>query len=95
MCFFIKSRKKCRSIHLAEYARAFGVGSRTGIDLKRETTGLMPDSDWKEKRFGRSWQGGETLGCSIGQSYVLMTPIQIAVALLLSLMVERYLNQIS
>ena len=78
--FFYQIAKKMSIDTLAEYARAFGVGSRTGIDLKRETTGLMPDSDWKEKRFGRSWQGGETLGCSIGQSYVLMTPIQIAVA---------------
>ena len=78
--FFYQIAKKISIDTLADYARAFGVGSRTGIDLKRETTGLMPDSDWKEKRFGSSWQGGETLACSIGQSYVLMTPIQIAVA---------------
>jgi penicillin-binding protein 2 len=78
--FFYQIAKKLSIDKLADYARAFGVGSRTGIDLKRETTGLMPDSDWKEKRFGRPWQGGETLGCAIGQSYVLMTPIQLAVA---------------
>ncbi len=77
--FFYQIAKKLSIDKLADYARAFGVGSRTGIDLKRETTGLMPDSDWKEKRFGRPWQGGETLGCVIGQSYVLMTPVQLAV----------------
>ena len=38
----------------------------------------MPTSEWKKKRFGKKWQKGETLGCVIGQSYVLMTPLQMA-----------------
>ena len=76
--FFYQVAKDLSIDKLSEYAKAFGVGSRTGIELRRETTGLMPTSEWKKKRFGKKWQKGETLGCVIGQSYVLMTPLQTA-----------------
>ncbi|MCO4792434.1 MAG: penicillin-binding protein 2 [Bacteriovoracaceae bacterium] len=65
---------------LARYARKFGFGSKTGIMLPRETSGLIPDREWKKKRYGEDWQLGETLSCSIGQSYILATPLQLAVA---------------
>lgn len=65
---------------LAEYAKLFGFGSRSGIRLPREIPGLIPTRDWKRKRFGESWQLGETLSCIIGQSYVLTTPLQLAMA---------------
>ncbi|TNE97144.1 MAG: penicillin-binding protein 2 [Deltaproteobacteria bacterium] len=65
---------------LADYARKFGLGTKTGISLPRETSGLIPDREWKKKRFGEEWQLGETLSCSIGQSYILTTPLQLAMA---------------
>lgn len=65
---------------LANYARKFGLGTKTGISLPRETSGLIPDREWKKKRFGEDWQLGETLSCSIGQSYILTTPLQLALA---------------
>ncbi|MDD0852661.1 penicillin-binding protein 2 [Halobacteriovorax sp. GB3] len=65
---------------LADYAKSFGLGSKTGVNLPRETSGLIPTKEWKKKRFGEEWQLGETVSCSIGQSYVLTTPIQLAVA---------------
>ncbi len=77
--FFYQVAKDLSIDKLSDYAKAFGVGSRTGIELRRETTGLMPTSEWKKKRFGKKWQKGETLGCVIGQSYVLMTPLQMAI----------------
>ena len=63
---------------LAKYARMFGLGSKTGIELPRETMGLVPTREWKKKRDGQVWVRGETLSCVIGQSFVLTTPIQLA-----------------
>ena len=76
--FFYQIAKKMDVDDLAKYAKAFGVGSKTGISLPREVSGLMPTKEWKKKRYGRSWQKGETLATIIGQSYVLMTPLQLA-----------------
>ncbi len=65
---------------LAEYANMFGLGEKTGIPLSRETSGLIPTKEWKLKRSGEEWQLGETVSCVIGQSYVLVTPLQLAMA---------------
>ena len=63
---------------LAKYAHAFGLGMQTGISLDREAKGLIPTSEWKLKRFGVPWQGGETLSIAIGQGFDLVTPLQMA-----------------
>ena len=65
---------------LAKYAKKFGLGMKTGINLPRETSGLVPTKEWKQKRNGEPWQKGETLSCVIGQSFVLTTPLQLAVS---------------
>ena len=65
---------------ISKYAFAFGLGTRTGISLPREVSGLIPTKEWKKKRFGQEWQAGETLSCAIGQSYVLSSTIQLAVS---------------
>jgi penicillin-binding protein 2 len=62
---------------IAEYARAFGLGQITGIDLPREKSGLIPTSEWKLSRFKEAWQLGETLSIAIGQGFDLVTPIQL------------------
>ena len=63
------------------YARDFGVGSLTGIDLPGEASGLLPTPEWKDKIKHRQWVGGDTLNISIGQGDVTMTPLQLADAL--------------
>lgn len=63
---------------LAQYANLLGFGVKTGISLARETSGLMPSRSWKKKTHGTSWNKGETLSCSIGQSFVLTTTLQLA-----------------
>ncbi len=63
---------------LADYARMFGLGSVTGVDLPHEAPGLIPDAAWKERLFKAPWYPGETISVSIGQGQVLATPIQIA-----------------
>jgi penicillin-binding protein 2 len=64
---------------LAEYARACGLGSPTGIRLDKEAKGLIPTSNWKRMRLGIPWQKGETLNVAIGQGYNLSTPLQMLV----------------
>lgn len=63
---------------LAKYARALGLGQRTGIRLPGEIPGLVPDTEWKKKAIGAEWYPGETLSVIIGQGYVTATPIQLA-----------------
>jgi penicillin-binding protein 2 len=64
---------------IASMARRLGLGSATGIDLPGEKAGLVPDRLWKEANRGERWQAGETLIVSIGQGFMLATPLQLAV----------------
>jgi penicillin-binding protein 2 len=61
---------------LAEWARVFGLGSRTGIDLPGESPGLVPDPEWKRETIGEGWLLGDTYNYGIGQGYVAATPLQ-------------------
>lgn len=66
---------------LAKYAKMFGFGSKTGIHLEGEATGLIPDPEWKLRFIGERWNPGETILTTIGQGYVLVTPLQMACAI--------------
>ncbi|BDV43733.1 penicillin-binding protein 2 [Geotalea uraniireducens] len=63
---------------IAAYARKFDLGAPMGVGLENEKGGNIPTSEWKLKKYGRSWYQGDTLPAAIGQGYVLMTPIQLA-----------------
>jgi penicillin-binding protein 2 len=63
---------------IAHYAKMCGLGQKTGFELSNEAAGLIPTSEWKLKRWGVPWQLGETVSTSIGQSFVLVTPLQMA-----------------
>jgi penicillin-binding protein 2 len=54
------------------------MGQRLGIVLPRETSGLIPNREWKKEHTGQEWQKGETISCVIGQSFVNVTPLQLA-----------------
>ncbi|MCK5813362.1 MAG: penicillin-binding protein 2, partial [Cocleimonas sp.] len=58
--------------------KRFGFGSKTGIDLPHEKSGIMPSSEWKKKRFGQNWYPGDTVNIGIGQGYWTATPLQLA-----------------
>ena len=60
-----------------EYAKALGYGQTTGIELPGEASGLVPDPTWKRINLGESWSTGDTYIATIGQGYVLATPLQI------------------
>lgn len=63
---------------VAEYARMLGYGSLTGILLPDEKPGLIPTTDWKKKRTGDVWRTADSYMSSIGQGFVLVSPIQAA-----------------
>ncbi len=66
------------SKRIGQYAKAFGLGAATGIELLGETAGLVPTSKWKRINYAESWLTGDTYNMSIGQGFVLATPIQMA-----------------
>lgn len=70
---------------IAAFMGKFGLGSRTGIDLEGEATGVLPSPQWKQRRFRtpeqQKWYPGETISIGIGQGYNAYTPVQLAVAM--------------
>ena len=76
--YFYKLGRKLGIERIAYYARMCGLGEKTEIGLESEKPGLIPDNEWKLKKYGVSWQPGETISASIGQSFVLVTPLQAA-----------------
>jgi len=65
---------------IGEYAKALGYGEITGIELPGEADGLIPDPTWKRIYIGETWSTGDTYIATIGQGYVLSTPIQVLVS---------------
>ena len=62
---------------LGSYARALGFGDYPGVGLPDEEKGLIPDPQWKRITHGESWSTGDTYIASVGQGYVLATPLQV------------------
>ena len=69
---------------LPSYARSFGLGEPTGLgqttggdwDPLGEASGLVPDGDWKRRVYDEGWSSGDTVNLSVGQSFLLVTPLQ-------------------
>jgi penicillin-binding protein 2 len=76
--FFYKKSLQVGIDAMAKNLRSFGLGVKTGVDLPREYSGVIPDKAWKRKRFNQPWYLGETVIAAIGQGYDLITPLQIA-----------------
>jgi penicillin-binding protein 2 len=66
------------SDRLAEYARAFGMGRRSEIELFGEASGLVPTARWLAEMTGEVWTTGRTYNMGIGQGDLLVTPLQMA-----------------
>jgi penicillin-binding protein 2 len=75
--FFYQLSEKLGIDRLAYWAKQFGFGARTGIDLPGEVVGLVPTNQWKQDTFGQEIFTGETLQAGIGQGFDVATPIQV------------------
>ena len=67
-------------LRLGEYARALGYGAVSGIELPGEADGLIPSPQWKRINQGENWSTGDTYIASVGQGYVLSTPLQVLIS---------------
>ncbi|MCR4818875.1 MAG: penicillin-binding protein 2 [Fretibacterium sp.] len=76
--FFYQVGLKMGIERLIKWGRKFQLGELTGVDLPGEQPGNIAGPEWKQKRFRKSWYPGDTVNYSIGQGYLLMTPLQIA-----------------
>lgn len=80
--FFYEAGRRMGIDTLDEYAKKFGLGEKTGIELNEEETGHMASPEYKKQVVSnitsQDWYGGDTLQAAIGQSYSLFTPIQLA-----------------
>lgn len=76
--FFYEVGYKMGIDPVIQYARAFGLGSKTGIELSGEANGIVDLKEECKKLYGQEWQFGDTLSAVIGQSYNSYTPIQMA-----------------
>lgn len=63
---------------LCAAARAFGLGSATGIDFPTDAAGVVPDANWKKSHYNESWFAGDLAQMSIGQGMLLVSPLQMA-----------------
>ncbi len=63
---------------IAKYSQLFGYGARSGIELE-DVEGVVPSTFWKKEKVGEKWFLGDTYNFSIGQGYLLSTPLQVAV----------------
>lgn len=76
--FFYETGDRMGIDNLAKYAKYFGLGKKTGIELPSETSGTLASRETKKEKTGQDWYAGETTSASIGQSYNSFSPLQMA-----------------
>lgn len=76
--YFYQIADRMKPEWIVEVGRNFGVGTKTNIELLGESNGVLPSPEWKKKNMKESWYPGNTLHYSIGQSYLLISPLQLA-----------------
>lgn len=78
--FFYKMGISLGIEKMYDYISLLGIGSKSGVEISREVSGLMPSAAWKKATIGEEWQGGENLSVAVGQGFVQVTPMQMAIA---------------
>jgi len=79
--YFYQMGERIGIDNLAKYARMFGLGAPTGINLPGEASGLVANREYKEKVYHEDWYLSETLDAAIGQGFQLVTPMQSAMVM--------------
>ena len=67
-------------LRLQQYAQALGYNQPSGIELPGKSAGLIPDPTWKRINRGENWSTGDTYLASVGQGYVVSTPLQVLIS---------------
>lgn len=74
--YFYQLGLKTGAEDIIKYTKLFGLGQLTGVDLVSEKKGFVPTPKWKKKNYKDAWYPGDTANLSIGQGYILVTPLQ-------------------
>lgn len=77
--YFYDIAQKVGISKIAEVGKRLGLGQTYDIGIAGEQRGIVPEENWKRERLGSGWRMGDTLNASIGQGFVLTTPLQLAV----------------
>jgi penicillin-binding protein 2 len=77
--FYYDVAQKVGIDRIAEMGRMLGLGVRHDLPMSAITEGIMPTKAWKQERYKQDWRIGDTINASIGQGYVLASPLQLAV----------------
>ena len=77
--YFYKLGHKLGIERVAKWARRFGFGDLSGVDLPYEVSGLVPTPEWKQRVYKEKWYPSETVSVSIGQGPLEVSPLQMAV----------------
>jgi len=78
-CYYYEIAQKVGIDLMAEMARKLGIGLKPDIPMSAVSAGLAPDRAWKRDTRGEDWRIGDTVNASIGQGYVLASPLQLAI----------------
>ncbi len=78
-CYYYDVSQRVGIDKMAEMARKLGLGVRHDLPLSAVASGLAPDKAWKQRVRNEDWRIGDTVNASIGQGYVLSSPLQLAV----------------
>ena len=76
-CYFYQLALKTGIEPIKKYASMLGFGEKPFTELPNVQSGIMPDRHWKHSRYKQSWSYSDTLNCSIGQGYVMTSPLQL------------------
>lgn len=76
--YFFHAALNAGADRVQEMARRMGLGSKTGVELEYEASGLVPDDEWKRRMMNDAWRDGDTVNISIGQGALVTTPLQMA-----------------
>lgn len=75
--YFYNVGSKLSPEDIAHYARELGLGEKVGLEVPAVTPGVVPDPQWKKQRLHEAWYQGDTISYAIGQSYLLVSPLQV------------------
>ncbi|MGB9743486.1 MAG: penicillin-binding protein 2 [Minisyncoccia bacterium] len=75
-----KDQKGLGPTKIKQYLQLFNWDNRTGIDLPGEISGFIPDPQWKKETLKENWWDGDTYNLSIGQGYLLISPLEVVTA---------------
>jgi penicillin-binding protein 2 len=78
-CFFYEAARRAGVDRIAEVAGRLGLGKLSELGLPGESAGIQPSRQWKQEKYSKPWQQGDTFNLGIGQGYMNATPLQLAI----------------